>query len=276
MKKRISLTLDEDLLNQLDRAVDNISFESRSNLIEHCIRKYIESSNLAVVLAGGNPKKLKIRGKFKFLIPLKEDRTLLDFLFEKLEGFGKVFIIGQKEVIDACFERLGNKRRNAEIEYIEEKKELGNAKTLELVKNKISNNFLILPIDQYYEFDFLDLMRKHILNSTIYRNIVTCAVAPISTRGKYGSIAMEGSRIVKHEEGKRGQKNLVSVFAAVCNRKIFSYIPKGEIRWVLQEDVYPKLIEHELINGYLLNSPIFNIHSQKDILELKKYLSKKT
>lgn len=276
MKKRISLTLDKELLDQVDKSVDKVSFESRSNLIEYCIKKYFENSNVAVILAGGDPKKLKIRGRFKFLIPLKENKTLLDFLFEKLKGFGKIFVIGQKEVIDTCFEKIGNENGTAEVEYVEEKKELGNAKTLELVKNKVSSSFLILPIDQYYEFDFLDLMRKHLLNSTIYKNVVTCAVAPFSTREKYGSIAMEGSRIVKHEEKKSGQKNLVSAFAAVCNKEIFNYIPKGEIRWVLQENVYPKLIEQELINGYLLNTPVFNIHTEKDLTELKKYLSKKT
>ncbi len=276
MKKRISLTLDEELLDQIDKSVDDISFESRSNLIEHCIRKYFENSNVAIILAGGDPKKLKIRGEFKFLIPLKNEKTLLDFLFEKLEGFGKIFVIGQKEVIDACFEKIGNKNGTAEIEYLEEKKGLGNAKTLELVKNKVSNNFLILPIDQYYEFDFVDLLRKHLLNSTIYKNVVTCAVAPFSTKEKYGSIAMEGSKIVKHEEKKSGQKDLVSAFAAVCNKEIFKYIPKGETKWVLQENVYPRLIEHGLINGYLLNNPVFNIHTEKDLNELKKYLTKKT
>jgi len=275
MKKRISFTLDRELLDQIDKSVSNLNFESRSSLIEHCIKRYFENSNVAVVLAGGNPKKLKMRGKFKFLIPVKNKKTLLDFLFEKLEGFGKIFIVGQKEVIDACFEKIGNKNGTADVEYIEERKELGNAKTLELVKDKVPDRFLILPIDQYYEFDFVDLLKKHTLNSTIYKNAVTCAVAPFSTREKYGSIAMEGSKIIKHEEKKSGKKNLVSAFAAVCNKEIFNYIPKGNIRWVLQENVYPKLIEKGLMNGYLLNNPVFNIHTERDLMELKKYLSKK-
>jgi NDP-sugar pyrophosphorylase family protein len=274
MKKRISLTLDKELLKQLDKFIDKVSFESRSSFIEFCIRKYIENSNIAVILAGGNPRKLKIKGRFKFLIPLKNNKTLLDLLFEKLTNFGKIYVIGQKEVIDACFEKLGNKINSTEIEYIEEKKELGNAKTLELIKNKVSNTFLILPIDQYFEFDFFDLMRKHNLNRAIYKNIVTLTVSPISTKEKYGSIAMVGSRIVKHEEGKKGEKNLISAFAAVCDKKIFNYIPKGEIRWILQENVYPKLINQEKMSGYLLDTPIFNVHTEKDISILRKYLNR--
>lgn len=273
MKKRISITLDANLLKQMEKLIDKVNFESRSHLIEHCIRKYLENY-VAVILAGGNPKKLKIEGKFKFLIPIKGNKSLIDFLFEKLKNFGKIFVIGQREVVNVCFEKFGNKIGNAEIEYIEEKKELGNAKTLELAKDKLPETFLILPIDQYYEFDFFDLIKKHNLNMAIYGSIVTLAVSPISTKGKSGSIAMVGSRIVKHEESEKGRKNLISAFAAVCSKKIFEFIPKGEIRWVLQENVYPKLIELEKMSGYLLSDPVFNIHTKGDIARLRKYLAK--
>jgi len=274
MKRRISLTIDVDLLKQIDKLVNNINFESRSQLIEYCIRKYFENY-VAVILAGGNPQKLKINGRFKFLIPIIKNKTLLDFLFEKLKNFGKVFVVGQREVINTCFEILGNKINNTEIEYVEEKKELGNAKTLELVKNKLPDTFLILPIDQYYEFDFLDLIKKHNVNRSIYGSIVTLTVSPVSTKEKVGSIAMIGSKIVRHEEGKKGRKNLISAFAAVCDKTIFNYIPKGEIKWILQDQVYPKLTEEGKICGYLLNTPIFNIHTEKDIIKLRKYLYRK-
>ena len=85
---------------------------------------------------------------------------------------------------------------------------------------------------------------------------------------------MIGSRIVKHEESEKGKKNLISAFAAVCNKKIFEFIPRGEIRWVLQENVYPKLIELEKMSGYLLSDPVFNIHTKADIARLKRYLAK--
>jgi len=272
MKRRISLTIDSELLKQADKFIDNLNFDSRSDFVENCIRTYLQNSNTAIILAGGNPEKLKINNKFKFLIQIKEGKTLLDFLFDKLTGFGKVFIVGQREVIKSCFEKLSDKYKNTEIEYIEEKKELGNAKTLELVKNRLPQNFLILPIDQYYEFDFLDLMRKHDLNHTLYKTIVTLTVAPIRTIGRFGEVSMVGLRIVKHEEGKRDVKNLISTFAAACNKQIFNYIPKGEIRWELQRDVYPKLIKQDNMCGYLLNTPIFNIHSNHDIQRLKRYL----
>lgn len=275
MKKRISLTINSDILKQLDNFIDNVNFGSRSCFIEFCIKKYIENSNVAVILSGGSPKKLKIGDKFKFLIPIRKNLTLIDLLFEKLKNFSKIYFVGHKEVIDTCFERFGNIVGSAEVEYIEEKMELGNAKTLELVRDKLPNKFLILPIDQYYEFDFFDLLRKHDINQAIYGSIITLVVSPISTKEKYGSVAMLGNKIVKHEEGKEGKKKLISAFAAVCDKKIFDYIPRGELRWVLQENIYPKLIEREAMSGYLIDTPIFNIHTEKDIFKLRKYLSLK-
>ena len=275
MKQRISLTIDRELLKQADKYIDNLNFDSRSSFIEHCISTYLQNSSTAVILAGGDPKKLKLGKKFKFLIPIKDNETILNFLFDRLSGFGKIFLVGQKEVINACFEKISDKYNNTEIEYIEERKELGNAKTLELVKDKVTQNFLILPIDQYYEFDFFDLIRKHNLNHAISKTIVTLAVAPVATTEEFGTVSMIGNTIVKHEEGKKGDKTLISAFAAVCNKRIFDYIPKGDVRWVLQRDVYPRLINLGYMSGYLLDNPIFNINSEQDIQKLRNYLKNK-
>ena len=275
MKQRISLTIDRELLKQADKYIDNLNFDSRSSFIEHCISTYLQNSSTAVILAGGDPKKLKLGKRFKFLIPIKDNETILNFLFDRLSGFGKIFLVGQKEVINACFEKISDKYNNTEIEYIEERKELGNAKTLELVKDKVTQNFLILPIDQYYEFDFFDLIRKHTLNHAISKTIVTLAVAPVATTEKFGTVSMIGNTIVKHEEGKKGDKTLISAFAAVCNKRIFDYIPKGDVRWVLQRDVYPRLINLGYMSGYLLDNPIFNINSEQDIQKLRNYLKNK-
>lgn len=276
MKKRISLTVDSRLLDQVDKCVANLNFDSRSGFVEHCIGRYMQLSTTAVILAGGTVDRLKIGGQFKFLIPIKDDKTLLDLLLDSLSGFGKIFIVGNKEVIDSCFKRVSEKHSKLEVEYIEERKALGSAKTLELVKSKLPQTFLILPIDQYYEIDFFDLINKHKLNNMISKSLVTQVVSPISTTRKYGRVSMIGSRIVEHEENNSGKKNLVSAFAAVCERKIFDYIPVGEIRWILQNDVYPRIIKEELMSGYLLNTTFYNISTEQDIKDLRKYLKAKS
>lgn len=275
MKTRISLTLDEDLLKESNKLVDNINFASRSEFVEECIRRYMRDSETAVILGGGDPEKLKIDGKFKFLMPVADDRVLLDLLLEKLESFGKIYFVAQKEIIDACFERYGDRIGNAEIIYIEEKKEMGNAKTLELAKDKLGSHFLILPIDQYYELDLSDLVRKHSVNSTIFKGIVTLVAAPGSIDRKMGNISMSGNQIIDHVEGRDPKGKIMSAFAAVCDRKIFEYIPKGQVKWVLQEDVYPRLIKNGAMFGYITEHPIFNIHSRKELIELKKYLDER-
>ncbi|MBN2095722.1 MAG: hypothetical protein JW727_06760, partial [Candidatus Aenigmarchaeota archaeon] len=263
---------DKELVKEADKQVDSVHFSSRSEFVEECIRKYLKDSETAVILGGGDPEKLKVDGKFKFLVPVFKDKCMLELLLEKLSYFGKIYIIAQKEVVDACFETFGDKFENAEIIYIEERKEMGNAKTLELAKDKLGQKFLILPIDQFYEFDFSDLIRKHEINSAIFKGTVTLAVTPGSSDKKLGSISMSGNQIIGHYEGSGEKRNIASAFAAVCDKKIFEYIPKGSVKWTLQEDVYPKIIKNGGMFGYITEHPIFNIHSRKELLELKRYL----
>lgn len=275
MKTRISLTVDSDILKHADKHIDNINFSSRSEFIESCIERYLQESKTVVILGGGDPEKLKIGNSFKFLIPIIGEKTLLDLLFEKIADFGKIYFIAQKEVIDACFEKFGEKIGSAEIIYLEEKQELGNAKTLELAKDKLGQQFLILPIDQYYDFDFSDLLRKHEINNRIFKGIVTLVATPGTSKKKIGNIAMSGSQIISHTEGGDVNRSLISAFAAVCDKRIFEYIPKGNVRWTLQEDVFPKLIKNRGMYGYIVEQPLFNVHSKTDLLCIKKYLDSK-
>jgi NDP-sugar pyrophosphorylase family protein len=275
MKTRISLTVDSEIVKRADKLIDNINFSSRSEFIESCIQRYLSDSETAVILGGGDPENLKINGKFKFLIPVHGTKTLLDLLLEKLSSFGKIFIVAQREVIDACFRHVGDNIGTAEITYLEEKSGLGNAKTLELAKERLNQEFLILPIDQYYDIDFSDLIRKHEINSRIFKGIVTLLATPNGDEKNLGNIAMLGSQIVHHAEGRAQNKKLASAFAAVCDKKIFSYIPKGTVSWVLQEDVYPKLIKDGGMFGYITEQPLFNVHDEKDLAKIKIHLKEK-
>ncbi|MGC9310145.1 MAG: sugar phosphate nucleotidyltransferase [Candidatus Aenigmatarchaeota archaeon] len=275
MKARISLTVDSALIKRADKLIDNINFGSRSEFIETCIKKFLSESETAVVLGGGDPERLKLNGQFKFLIPIHGEKTLLDLLFEKLSSFGKIYVVAQREVIDACFGHIGDRIGTAEIIYIEEKTVLGNAKTLELVKDKLNQEFLILPIDQYYDVDFSDLIRKHEINSRLFKGVITLVATPNGDEKKLGNVAMLGSQIVQHIEGNAQSRKLASAFAAVCDKRVFTYIPKGVVKWCLQDDVYPKIIKDGGMFGYISEQPLFNIHAEKDINQLKRYLREK-
>lgn len=272
MKTRISMTISRDLLKKLDLLVDGIQTRSRSEAIEYIVAKYLDTNNIAVFLGGGNPEKLKIDGIYRPLVKIK-DKYLIEYSIIQLKkaGFRKIYIIGHNQLIGDLFKALGNgDRYNIDITYIEEKKAQGNAKTLQLAESYIHTRFLVLPVDTYFDFDLSDLVRKHILHNSL------ATVAVQATRenlSDLGVVEMQGERIVGYEERPKSPKTfLASTSIGVYEPQIFSYIPRGDIHWIMQTDIFPQLIKNNALYGYIISGPRFNVHKTEDISRIAKVL----
>ena len=66
MKKKISITIDENLLDKIDSIVDNIFIRNRSQAIEYLASQSVVESRTAIILAGGNEENRKIKSKYRF------------------------------------------------------------------------------------------------------------------------------------------------------------------------------------------------------------------
>ncbi|MBW6451261.1 MAG: hypothetical protein K0B02_00840 [DPANN group archaeon] len=275
MKTRISMTISKDLLKKLDSVVDGVQARSRSEAIENILNLYLDSNKVAVFLAGGNKDNLKIDGVYKPLIKI-DGHYLIDFAIDNLKkaGFRKIFCIGSDEILKKIFKVLGNgENNNLNITYIEENKVQGNAKTLQLAEQYITSPFLVIPIDNYFDFDLNSLFRKHMLHDSL------ATVAVQATRenlSDLGVVEMLGDKITGYEECPKNPKTFIaSTSIAIYNPKIFSYIPKGDIKWVLQKDVFPKIVAEHKMYGCMVGGPRLNIHTKDDITRLKKIISHK-
>lgn len=269
MKKRISMTISQDVLRKLDSFVDGINIRSRSEAIETIVGRFLETNKIAVFLGGGDTEKLKISGVFKPFIKIR-GKPLIIHNIEKLKitGFKKIYFVASGLLIGECFKVLGNGSSfGVEINYIEEKKPLGNAKTLQLIENHINSPFLILPVDNYFDFDMSYLSQVH----SSCDAVVTLAIQ--STReslSDLGVVEMAGDQIIGYEEKPKTPKTfLTSAFISMCSPKIFEYIPKGNVKWVLQTDILPRLVKERKLYGCLISGISVNIHSEKDLDKIK-------
>ena len=141
MKTRISMTISKDLLGKLDSLADGVFARSRSEAIEKMISRYVDTNRVAVFLGGGDLDKLKIDGVYRPLVKIN-GRHLIEYSIDRLikAGFRKIFFVGQSDIISDIFKVLGNgEKYNIDITYIQEKKTLGNAKTLQLLEKHISS-----------------------------------------------------------------------------------------------------------------------------------------
>lgn len=274
MKKRISITLDEKLIKQIDLMVDGINVRSRSEAIENLINERIVERKTAVILAGGNPEKLFIKelNVYRPLVSFGRKKLIEDILLKCREaGFVNIIIIGFASLISKLYEVLGNgEKYGVSITYVEEGKELGSAKTLELAKKYLKSDFLFLPCDHWFDFDLKKLYEFHLMHN----GVVTLAIhARTAFDWKTSVVVLDGYRIIDYEEfPKKPKTHLISIFIGVAKPEIFNYIPPVEIYWSLQKDLFPKFAKEGKLIGYPISGNWVNVHSKEDVEKVKSLL----
>lgn len=276
MKKiRISMTISPDVLTKLDAIVDGNIIRSRSEAIETVMSKFLETNKTAVFLGGGDLDNLLVNGTLKPLMKIK-GKSLIEYNIEKLKkaGYRKLYIIGKSELIGECFKLLGNgSKHGVNIDYIEETKTLGNAKTLQLAENFLKSRFLVLPVDNFFDFDLNYLAQSHSQTNSI----ATLAVqANREINSDLGVIEMVGNQIIDYEEKPSKPKTfLTATFIGLYEPRIFEYIPKGKMKWIIQTNIFDKLISENSLFGCIVPGFYINIDKQTDIRSILNFLSGK-
>lgn len=274
MKKvRISMTISPDLLRKIDATVDGSGVRSRSEAIENALSKFVETSKTAVFLGGGDTERLMVGGTFKPLLKIGS-KTLIEHNMEMLKkaGFRRIHFIGKAEIVGECFKLLGSGQRyGVKIEYLEEQKTLGNAKTLQMAEPLLKSSFLVLPVDNFFDFDLNYLSAAHAQND----DVATLAVqSGRGTRMDLGAVEMIGSRIISYEENPKSPKTfLTATFIGMYSPGIFDYIPRGKVKWVLQTDVFPKLIKEGKISGCIVPGFYMNIKDGSDLDSVEAFIT---
>ncbi|MFX1282126.1 MAG: sugar phosphate nucleotidyltransferase [Promethearchaeota archaeon] len=274
-KTRITITIDPDIVKQIDAEIDGVLIRSRSEAIEKFVKQYLGQQRIAVILAGGNPDSLRTleTADYRPLLPIN-DKTLVEYIIDKIiaAGFQKIVIIGQSSLIKAIYSVIApNKPLLESIEFIEESESLGTAKTLELSRSLIKNDFLIVPCDTYFDFNLQDLYNFHLQQNTL----ATFAIySRTSFDSKYkGIVEMDGFRIVSHEEKpKEPKSHLIKTMIGILSPQIFEYIPPGPVEWRIEQELLSRLIEQKKVLGYPVAGEWFNIHTLQDLTMLKSYL----
>lgn len=278
MKTRVSLSLDSNLVDDIDSRVDGIIVRSRSDAVEKILKQYVVGGKTAVILAGGDPEKLLIKdlNVFRPLVKIDKRRLIEDIILKcRGAGFKNVIIVGFSVLIAKLYEVLGDgKKYDVNITYVEENKELGSAKTLELAKKYVNGDILFLPCDHYFDFDLKKLHEFHQLqNGTVTLGIH----ARTSFDWKTSVVVMDGYKIIDYEESPKIPKtHLISIFIGFMKPDVFNFIPPGDVCWSLQKNLFPKLAKEGKIVGYPIAGNWVNVHSKEDVEKVIEFEKKKS
>ena len=226
--------------------------------------KYKNSLNQAVIFCGGFGTRLgSLTNKTpKPLLKVFKNKTILDIIIYNLtrHGIKKILLLCHYKF--NLFKKKYHKKKikNSLIECIYEKQLLGSAGSLNNVKNKLENEFLVCNGDTFFDINLLDL---HHSFKKKYLGIVSLANIKDNSF-RYSNIKLHKEKILSFNY-KKNKNNLINSGIYIFRKKIFNYFKNNRS---LENEVFPYLIKKDKLQGklYKENHNLFiDIGVKKDL-----------
>jgi NDP-sugar pyrophosphorylase family protein len=275
MKTRLTITLSESTLKQVDTLVDKKKIRNRSHAIEHLIEKSLKPSiSTAVILAGG----LKNETTLKPLTVLNT-KPLIFYTLDLLKKFGvKNIIIATNQQGKQLEKLLGDGAAyELSISYSYEKEPLGTAGALKNIANMLPKTqpFFVIAGDILTTIDLNDMATFH----TKHQAMITMAVKPRPAQKAYDSVFVQGHTVVDFKSSS--DDDVVSIVNAgvyLFEPEVLSFIPSASTKKssrprMLETDIFPKLASSKKVLAFPFQGVWFDISSddnyQQALIKMK-------
>lgn len=236
VKERISLTLDSDIVEKLDRRLERDGIDNRSRGVETILREALqkEAVSTALVLGGGRDSACLIPVNGKPVI-----QHAIDHLQEA--GVETIFVAtADPDVRDAV---------EGDAEVVLEDEPLGTGGSLREVADAVDDTFLVMNGDVLCQVDLEDMYQVHREGG----GIATVALTTVNETSQYGVIRMKGNQVVGFEEKpEESTSHLVNAGVYLLEPAFLERIPSAEDqREVDIESIFESVAEEGLLNGYV-------------------------
>lgn len=259
--KKISLRIDDEILNEIDSKIDNIRIRNRSDSIRFLVNKAIGKEKIAVILNKGSDldkdeleSKIRLDNKeYALLAKLENGKTLVEEQIRLLDnyGFTKIYIITISKIIDSL--KMIFKYRQ-DINYVQNNTSLKSLDALRLLKGAINSDFLLFFGHNYPKMNLKGIFEFHTTN-----NFYATLNLTYSIEESYSYVEVDGTTIIKFIERNSEKSHLTYNAVSVLNPKIFD--EKGQS---LVYDLYPRLAKEEIMHGFITRKRIPRLKKAKD------------
>ena len=265
-RERVTITIRNDLLSQVDRLVDGINIRSRSQAMEYLLSKFLSDFRLnnALILAGGPRKELLVNRKPKFLLDVN-GKSLLRRVMDGINEFNVGnFIVYVDSFADEIAQGLGNSSPY-HVEFLRGKSPKGTVAPLRLAKQKLNGTFLLAYGDTITNLNINDMLSFHRENNAI----ATIALTTVSNPKDFGVAVLQGNKVTEFEQKpkKEAHSFLVNAGYFIFEPEIFRHI--GRETQNIEKDLLPKLAAKRLLYGYPFQGKYFNVNSKKDLAKAR-------
>ncbi|PKP60827.1 MAG: glucose-1-phosphate thymidylyltransferase [Candidatus Altiarchaeales archaeon HGW-Altiarchaeales-1] len=233
-----------------------------------------------VLLAGGEGKRMRplTLTKPKPMLPVA-GKPILERNLEVLSKFFKKIyvVVGYKK--EVVMQHFGNKFNNAELEYIEQKEQLGTANAILTLKEKIKNKFIVMNGDIVVSENVI----KNFINFADEGNKKNAmCLTKVENPSDYGVVEIENEshRISLIEEKPKNPKsNLINAGIYLFDEEIFHLtenLGKSERAEYEITDAIKILIKNKEIYGYAMDNNEFwmDVGKPWDLLAANEILLK--
>src|SRR3989344_4956353 len=153
MKERITITLDKNLINQIDKRIDGLDIKNRSQEIEILLAESLGANipSKAVLLVGGRGTRLRpLTDKIPKALLEVQGKVITAHIFDLLKKYGiRDVILCVGYLKDKIKDYFGDGSKvGINITYVEEDEPLGTAGPLKLAKKYLKESFIVSNGDE--------------------------------------------------------------------------------------------------------------------------------
>lgn len=264
-KTRLTITLDNDLLGQVDTLIDNVSVKNRSHAIETLIKDSLTPSvQTAVILAGGT-----LPGSTNPLLLKLGTGTLFSYTLSMLKKFHIRRVIVCVDSSDKNITKTLGKIENfgLQVEYSIEKTPLGTGGAVKNAQKLIGPvPFLVIHGDVLTTLNLADLFEFHFNEKAL----ATIAVKPRMGEPKYGQAFIQGNKIVRFlEQGAESGISIINTGVYVFDPKIFDVFP-NRADFTLEKDVFPILAGRKQLTASIFQGIWYDVTMSQNYKEAQE------
>jgi NDP-sugar pyrophosphorylase family protein len=261
LKEKISITLDESVIDGIKTIVDGIYIRNTSQAIEYLLKKTLSGNNKAVFLCGGGNSVRTESGKLRPTMPFMKSTVIAhNIRFLKNNGFSEVLIIARKPNLSEIELALSKEKiTGIDIKYIETiEPTQGSMDTLRVSGVLTGTTLFAFGDIIFFNNNIQNFWKTHLL----YKGTATLYIQSfVKKSGHAGVVSMEGNQITSFVQ-KSGQDFSLIHFSAVfiAEPSILDYEGAS-----LEDDIFPKLAKKKELIGYMSEHPIHHFHNEEEV-----------
>ena len=263
MKERITITLNEGLIKQLDKRIDGEYIKNRSHEIETILEDALGGSipSKALILAGGKGTRLRpLTDKIPKGLVEVQGKTLTEWIFDLLKKYGiRDVILSTGYLSDKMRDYFTDGSKfGMNIDYVEENpdKPLGTAGPLRLAQPMLKESFIVSNGDELKCINIPRMFRLHKRKNAL----VTIALTTVDDTTQYGVARLDGSRILEFVEKPKREEapsNLINSGFYIIEPEVIEMIPKGKF-CMFEKDIFPQLAKEGRVRGFPFSGQWFD------------------